>query len=821
MVGLRHSFCSLSRSVVFPAITMISDAHAGENLSSIRTSVEADSTPGESQGAPGWLLPASFYCLLAYAALLLLPTFYRGVIPGLDESLCFALSHFVHTQFKFGPDLIRTYGPLGFIPMPQPVNLMVALEVKATVWLVLLWQLAAIWRSGRHFAAVILVLGFIASSKVFFYYWDYLVAATILVVLVRMLLDQMGYGGLALLSVLLGLTFLVKFTAFMMSASCLAVYSASLARTSRCADRPQRIAATGAVFLAGPLAYLTYNPSLHGLFLYLKGAFSVVSGYAAAMSLPTDPLNAKLGTAVCAMFGGSVVYAVCRRHVTLRGAGIVLVALWVAFRHGFVRSGPLYVAVFCSLAIFLFTVLLAQMDFRQPGTKILAAVFVALAAVAMFGIAERWYPPEEDWWSPKTNITAALDLVHWKRATNQLNHMGDSLFSAGVGSMYSAAVEGKHVLVFPSDLAYAAHGEFQLVPLYTIQAYSAYTRYLDRMSAQKLLASTPLLDYVIFEWKTIDGRNPSLDVPAVWNTLFANVVPQMRKDDSLLLVPRPAPLKLAYQPLSAAEYKPGLWVPVPRATTPVAMSIDLRLTLLGSALTTLYKQEPVFIEVKTLSGKTVPFRVPVDLLATPAFINVLPLSFDAVAEMWTANTVRDPIVGLRLLGKGLAHMRPTHYRFYRVQGASVAVGGWPSIGTLENRFRISSTAEIPNLLSGYFDQVDGSRTAHSDNPKLAAQVDARLGCTIEGWVGSGDYATARSMDELYALVNGVLVTAQIVPRPDVGEHLKNPALNNSGYRVYLDPTVLHPGVQSVELVGVTMKDRKLYRFPGKLYLDSQ
>src|SRR5271166_5621451 len=171
---------------------MISDAYADKNSSSIRTSVEADSTLGNNPIAPGWL-PASFYCLLAYAALLLLPTFYRGVIPGLDESLCFALSHFVHTQFKFGPDLIRTYGPLGFIPMPQPVNLMVALEVKATVWLVLLWQLAAIWRSGRHFAAVILVLGFIASSKGFFYYWDYLVAATILVVLVRMLLDQMGY----------------------------------------------------------------------------------------------------------------------------------------------------------------------------------------------------------------------------------------------------------------------------------------------------------------------------------------------------------------------------------------------------------------------------------------------------------------------------------------------------------------------------------------------------------------------------------------------------------------------------------------------------
>src|SRR5271165_3727888 len=792
-----------------------------ETSVTIRSSGEANSTLGKSPGVPGWLLPASFYCLLAYAALLLLPAFYHPLLPGLDPSWSFALNHFVHTQFKFGPDLIFTYGPLGFVAMPQPANLMVGLAIKATVWLVLLWQLAALWRSGRQFAAVILVLGLIASNKVYFYYWDYLVAATILVVLVRMLLDQMDYGGLALLSVLLALAFLVKFTAFMMSASCLVVYSASLARTGRYADKPQRIAATGAVFLAGPLAYLIYNPSLHGLFLYLKGAFSIASGYAAAMSLPTDSLNAKLGTIVCAIFVGSSAYAVWRRLVTLRGAGIVLVATWVAFRHGFVRSGPAHAAVFFSLAIFLFTILLAQVDFRQRDTKILTAVFAVFTVVGMFGVAERWRPQEGDWWSPKTNITAALDLLQWNQETNKLNHMGDSLFSATVGNMYAAAVNGKRVLVFPWDVAYAAHGEFQVVPLYTIQAYSAYTRYLDGMSAQKILASTPPLDNVIFEWKSIDGRNPNLEVPAVWNALFANFVPQMRKDDSLLLAPRPVPLKLAYQPLSAVGYKPELWVPVPRATTPVAMSIDLRPTLLGSAITTLYKQEPVFMEVKTLSGKIVQYRTPVDVLATPTLINVLPRSFDAVAEMWTANAVNDPIVGLRLLGDGLAHMRPTSYRFYRVEGTSIQVGGWPSISTLETRFHISSTAEIHSLLSGYFQTVDGKEIAHLDDPKLVARVDASLGCTIEGWVGSGDFATAKSMDELYALVNGVLVTAQIFPRPDVGKYLKNPGLDNSGYRVYLDSTVLHPGVQSVQLIGYTLKDRKLYRYPGTLYLDSR
>lgn len=144
-----------------------------------------------------------------------------------------------------------------------------------------------------------------------------------------------------------------------------------------------------------------------------------------------------------------------------------------------------------------------------------------------------------------------------------------------------------------------------------------------------------------------------------------------------------------------------------------------------------------------------------------------------------------------------------------------------SIGTLTAHFHISSVAEIDNLLSGHFDRVDGNQIEHLNDPKLAMRVAAPLGCIVEGWVASGDFATARPMDEVYAVVDGVLVKAQIVPRPDVVEHWKNPALNNSGYRVYLDSTVLRPEVQAVELIGYIREEKKLYRFPGTLYLESR
>lgn len=84
--------------------------------------------PDMSRNPPGWPQPVFFYCILAYAALLLLPA-YAPVLPGLDQSWQFALNHFVHTQFKFGPDLIFTYGPLGFVEVPQHGNLIVTLNM--------------------------------------------------------------------------------------------------------------------------------------------------------------------------------------------------------------------------------------------------------------------------------------------------------------------------------------------------------------------------------------------------------------------------------------------------------------------------------------------------------------------------------------------------------------------------------------------------------------------------------------------------------------------------------------------------------------------
>jgi hypothetical protein len=66
--------------------------------------------------------------------------------------------------------------------------------------------------------------------------------------------------------------------------------------------------------------------------------------------------------------------------------------------------------------------------------------------------------------------------------------------------------------------------------------------------------------------------------------------------------------------------------------------------------------------------------------------------------------------------------------------------------------------------------------------------------------------------------DGSLVRRDIVSRPDIADHSRILNLNSSGYKVRLDLSVLDKGLRSIDLIGSTCANRRLYRLPGPLYL---
>jgi hypothetical protein len=618
-----------------------------------------------------------FFATLLYAALLLFPTYYLPIRADLDSSWAFGLNYFAHSEVKFGPDLIFTYGPLGYIATPMNVgsNIATAMLARWLLWGVLLWQLTQIRLSGKHLAAWALVISLILSNRLYFYYWDYFLAATILILCYRLVVDTPRRLELGILALLTGVSFLVKASVFIMAISLVFVLLVPRPSTFR------RYLWISLVLASGPIAYLLYNPSLSGLVLYIKGTLETASGYAAWMSLPTDATLAIRAFILAGAVIGCAAYAVWTRALRLPPAGLAVVALLIVFRHGFIRSEAGHAAVFYAFSILTLGVVLASVSFTRWNALIYGAVFCAFSFIALQGVSARWRVWGSFWWSPRVKLTEAESLWRWDRTVAWLDAVSKDSLASTVIDPYAADIRGSRVLVFPWDLSFAAYHEFKLFPLYAMQAYSAYTRYLDRKSAERIRSADLRIDTVIFEWQSIDGRHPLLDTPATWNALFDEYVPRAVRGDSILLERRAHSVQASYRPLYRADFDPDAWISVPRRPTLVGVSIDLKPTAIGALFTAAYKLPPVFIELRTLSGAATFFRVPVDVLATPFAINCLPTSFNQLLGLWSKNECSDPVVELGLTGDGLAYMRRSSWQFYDVAGTSISVGGGQQAGS--------------------------------------------------------------------------------------------------------------------------------------------
>jgi hypothetical protein len=192
-------------------------------------------------------------------------------------------------------------------------------------------------------------------------------------------------------------------------------------------------------------------------------------------------------------------------------------------------------------------------------------------------------------------------------------------------------------------------------------------------SAVHIAEVSPPIDYVFFEWESVDSRNPLADVPATWNVLFSHFVPVSVKPGVLLLKRRSSPLRITFTNISRSDFVPEAWVTLPERSGPVGLSINLKPTLTGAVMQSLYKLDAVFLQFRTRSGLDSQFRVPPDVLSSPFPINSLPISPDTLNALWSRNEVIDPITAIRLSGPGLAYLHCDGYQFYDVGGTEIQI----------------------------------------------------------------------------------------------------------------------------------------------------
>ena len=152
-----------------------------------RFTIEFDAT---SLRAAAFVLFSAFWI---YTALLTLPFTYWIPGTGLDDSHAFGSNYFPNAGFRYGSDLVFTYGPFGYLNHPEDIgnHILIANLFRAAMWLALLSHLILFYRLGMNgfWKSLLLMLSIAAARNLLLFSFDYY-ALTVLVVLVLYLIEQ-------------------------------------------------------------------------------------------------------------------------------------------------------------------------------------------------------------------------------------------------------------------------------------------------------------------------------------------------------------------------------------------------------------------------------------------------------------------------------------------------------------------------------------------------------------------------------------------------------------------------------------------------------
>jgi len=696
-----------------------------------------------------------FGVLWMYTALLTLPFGYNMPDKGLDPSHQFGSNYFPNAGFKYGSDLIFTYGPLGYLVYPEHVgnHIAVANAVRAAVWLLLVVHIVLLCRLGVNgFCKSLLLMAALAAVRnLLLSSFDYYMVAVLLVLVIYLIERPNAWPAQISVVVIVGVLGLVKFTAYVLAlggAGLLLTMSMSPARGIRLSRRDVYFGlATG---IALPVAFLVHNFSVRGLVDYLYGLLQLSSGYNEALSLPSkseDLFYVMIsGTALSA----GVIYACIRRALTWKAAPVLLFLTWISFKHGFVRDGGHCIYTFC-FEIMLAAVLICLL---RRGSQLILPYVVAFpffVVVGLSGINVHWQNVwTEAFWSSANTRQPAADLLDWTATASRINEAAKTTDEfRTLPQELRARLQDSTVTVFPWEVAYARSGQFKLQPLYTMQAYSASTQYLDRKTAGRLAAKRS--EYVLFDWESIDERHPLLDVPATWMALVDNYELAEVASRKLVLKRRSAPVNHRQHVLQEFAFPIGKWIDLPDTKTNLWARLLMPYSILGTVRKTIYKTRAVYLSVR--SGETTArFRVVPGVLSSAFPLTALPVDLDGFVNLLRSGRIDAPITRIRLDVESPSDFSEPTLQLLEETESQLTFSN--SSEHLQQRFL---TAPSPENSGGGLDVVNeneiGGWAWDRSNPNGHVQVEIRADGTVldrigavqfrrdllEGGFGSGDY----------------------------------------------------------------------------------
>ncbi len=483
----------------------------------------------------------------------------------LDGAWTIALRQVLHDGLDWGPDVLFTYGPLGFLREPLLVYPWSARLAFAWVGIVqvvlaatLLWGLRHAFRSS-----LLAVLLAIPLGVVLFREPTMVIAFAGAVALAAGRARGRAAQGLALaLGVLCGIEGLAKLnTGAAIVALC--VIALAVAPSPR-----RRLVAPFALAAAvtAAIGWFATGQSVSGIGDYLSGVLAIVSGYSEAMAFEDPKVGWENWVAPLLAAVGFVV-AWRAGEALPRRARLGLLALWAVlafttFKAGFVRHDPAHSAIFFA-SLLGGLVAFGWAPHRRQTAWLLGALFAIVVIGSNRESPRGLFAPIArtqnffDQARVLTDGSATNAGIAAARAERAAFEQLDARFVGAIGD--------RSVHVEPIDTGLVWAHQLRWKPLPVFQSYSAYTESLDERNAE-VMAARDGPEVVMREATiTFDNRNPAFESPAAMRALLCHFRPALGPFGRWLMLERSAPRCGPERPLATVEGKLGDAIAVPPA----------------------------------------------------------------------------------------------------------------------------------------------------------------------------------------------------------------------------------------------------------------
>lgn len=537
--------------------------------------------------------PGSRGLVLALTALLTLATWpVRTLTPlgNVDISWQGALHLTVLQDLRYGPDVLFTHGPLGFLVAPQLWSRPTAVAAVLFAVAAQAGLIGALLQVLRRFvplwAAVLLVL---VLTRVVVRPPSETLSLAMLLVVLDLVQSRTRPAHLALWC---GLGVLVTAVQSLVKLNS-GVYCAVLLAVAVLALAERRLRTLGLVVVAGLgallLLWVATGQRLTDLPTWVRGSIELTSGYTAAMAVeePGRGWEYAVGAVLLVLVAGLLIRYWDGARLPFVVALLLLTTL-IEVKHGYVRHNRHV------LGFFLFVLVLplglrlrAAATVPRLVTSALAAVATALAAQGSLTV----YLEESLTSMPRAGAQLQVLASADRTAMRQQDWRQEFRQNYAVDPPILQAIDNAQVQVDPYDTAVVWAYELEWAPVPIFQQYATYTPELDRTNAAALAEPGAPDKILRARTATIDERSTAYEAPRYALATACRYREQLLSDRWQLLERTgdrcSAPRSLGSRTISAGET-----VDVPEPSGPQSLvyaRLDLPTSPLDALVETLFK----------------------------------------------------------------------------------------------------------------------------------------------------------------------------------------------------------------------------------------